>query len=107
MAILLYPIFLLHFWYIEGNVSLLTFFGEVNKYCLELLSLPLLIKTFVSPLKNEYRGDLVLFSIVSGIFIKSVLIFTTFVIILFLLFVEMIFYVSFLILPVLFVYLLI
>jgi len=39
-----------------------------------LLSLPLLVRTFFKPLKNEYRDGLVLFSVIFGMVIKSMLI---------------------------------
>jgi hypothetical protein len=39
-----------------------------------LLSLPLLVRTFFKPLKNEYRDGLVLFSVIFGMVIKSILI---------------------------------
>ena len=39
-----------------------------------MLSIPLFFRTFFKPLKNEYRGDLVGFSIVMGMVIKTILI---------------------------------
>lgn len=39
-----------------------------------LFSLPIFLRTFFQPIKNEYRKGLVGFSIGMGIFIKSILI---------------------------------
>ncbi|MDP1690316.1 MAG: hypothetical protein Q8L52_03935, partial [bacterium] len=47
---------------------------SVNHAVLQILSLPLMIRTFFKPLKNEYRKGLVAFSIGMGIFIKTILI---------------------------------
>lgn len=54
--------------------GVVTFFVEFNRYVASLLSLPLLLRTFFKPLKNEYRQGLVFFSIVFGMIIKSALI---------------------------------
>ncbi|MBP9716524.1 MAG: hypothetical protein KBD51_01130 [Candidatus Levybacteria bacterium] len=48
---------------------------SVNHAVLQILSLPLMLRTFFKPLKNEYRKGLVVFSIGMGIFIKTTLIF--------------------------------
>jgi len=40
-------------------------------YIANLLSVPLLLRTFFKPLKSEYREGLVLFSVLVGIIIKS------------------------------------
>lgn len=74
MELLLYPYFLLKFWYTEGIIGLVSFFVSLNRYIADLLSLPLFVRTFFKPLKNEYRKGLVRFSIGMGIFVKSVLI---------------------------------
>lgn len=88
-AFLLYPIYLFIFWYKDVLVGLFNFYAVFNKYVAQLLSLPLLFKTFIKPLKNEYRQGLVVFSIVSGIVIKSVLISIDLLILLLLLSTEM------------------
>ena len=49
----------------------LNFFAQLNRYAASLLSIPLILKTFFKPLKNEYREGLVLFSVLAGIFINS------------------------------------
>jgi hypothetical protein len=64
-------IVLLKFWYLEAPLGLIKFFLSFNKSVLQLISLPVLIKTYFKPWKNEYRKGLVLFSIGMGIFIKS------------------------------------
>lgn len=74
IAFAYYPFYLFRFWYIDVLIGLVNFFGNFNKYLINLLSLNLLIKTFFKPLKNEYRQGLVLFSIIFGIVIKSFLI---------------------------------
>lgn len=74
MVFLLYPLYLISFWYIDVTKVFVTFFISFNRYLASLLSLPLLIKTFFRPLKNEYREGLVLFSIVMGIIVKTFII---------------------------------
>lgn len=44
-------------------------------YIANLLSVPLLLRTFFKPLKSEYREGLVLFSVLMGIIVKSILLF--------------------------------
>lgn len=68
------PFLFLKFWYLEAPIRLIKYFMSINHAVLEILSLPLMIRTFFKPLKNEYRKGLVLFSVVMGIFIKSVFI---------------------------------
>ncbi len=69
------PFLFLKFWYLEAPLRLIKYFMSVNHAVLQILSLPLMIRTFFKPLKNEYRKGLVVFSIGMGIFVKSVLIF--------------------------------
>jgi hypothetical protein len=68
---------------------------------LHMLSIPLFLRTFFKPLKNEYRGDLVGFSIAMGIVLKSVLILVGLVFFLMLFVVQLVFYLFFLALPIL------
>jgi hypothetical protein len=74
MALVLYPIYLLKFWYVDATGYFLREFRMILFYCVQLFSLPLLTRTFFKPLKNEYRGDLVIFSIFFGMAVKSALI---------------------------------
>jgi len=69
------PITFLKFWYVDSPRSMVQFFLSLNRAFLQLFSLPLFIKTYTKPLKNEYRQGLVRFSKVMGVIIKSVLIF--------------------------------
>lgn len=73
-AYLQLPIDFLRFWYKDGPWELLHFFVALNRAFFQLFSLPLFIKTFFKPIKNEYRQGLVGFSIGMGIVIKSVFI---------------------------------
>lgn len=74
VAFLYYPLYLLLFWYKDVLGGLLNFFILFNRYTVSLLSLRLLVRTFFKPLKNEYRDGLVLFSVIFGMVIKSMLI---------------------------------
>ena len=74
VAFLYYPLYLLLFWYKDVLGGLLNFFILFNRYTVSLLSLRLLVRTFFKPLKNEYRDGLVLFSVIFGMVIKSILI---------------------------------
>lgn len=99
LAFLYYPFYLIVFWYKDVLGGLLDFFIDLNRYVASLLSLQLLIKTFFKPLKNEYRQGLVLFSIIFGMVIKSVLISISLLLVLFLLFIEFLIGVFLLLLP--------
>lgn len=74
MSILLYPFAVLSFWYKDGFFSILNFCAQLNDYCIRLFSLPGLLSTYFRPLKNEYRKNLILFSILFGIVVKTFLI---------------------------------
>lgn len=88
IAFLYYPIFLVVFWYRDVVGGLIDFFVAFNKYISSLFSIQLLAKTFFKPLKNEYREGLVLFSIVAGMIVKSVLLIVTVSIVLIVLAIE-------------------
>ena len=64
------PLFL-KFWFIEAPKSIWKYFASLNAAFLELFSLPLLVRTYFRPWKNEYRKGLVGFAIGMGITIKS------------------------------------
>jgi hypothetical protein len=95
------PITFIKFWYVDSPRSLVTFFLSLNRAFLQLFSLPLFIKTYTQPLKNEYRQGLVLFSKVMGVLIKSVLIVVDVLLFSLLLFLEIVVVVSFLAFPIL------
>ncbi|HZE86782.1 MAG TPA: hypothetical protein VE090_01110 [Methylomirabilota bacterium] len=97
---LLLPFIFLKFWYIEAPLALLVFFASFNHAFFELFSLPLFLRTFFKPLKNEYRQGLVGFSRAMGMFIKSIFIIVDLVILFVLLAIEIIVLVSFLIFPI-------
>jgi hypothetical protein len=105
-GLILFPIHFLKFWFIEAPVSMLSFFVSLNKAFLQLFSLPLLIKTYFKPWKNEYRQGLVGFSIAMGIFIKTFVIFADLALLLFLLIIELAVAISFIVWPFATVYLL-
>jgi hypothetical protein len=74
MELIKFPFIFLKFWYIEAPVNILKFFASLNKAFLGVFSLPLMLKTFFRPWKNEYRQGLIGFSIFMGIAIKSLFI---------------------------------
>lgn len=94
------PIIFLKFWFLEAPFKILNFFASLNSSALQLLSLPILIRTYFKPWKNEYREGLVVFSIAMGVFIKSFVIIADLILLFFLLFLEIIFFISFLLWPV-------
>ncbi|MBI2028098.1 MAG: hypothetical protein HYT07_00680 [Candidatus Levybacteria bacterium] len=65
------PVRFLKFWYLEAPRGLIAYFVSLNSAFLHLFSLPLLVKTYFRPWKNEYREGLVGFSVGMGIFIKT------------------------------------
>ncbi len=100
------PVIFLKFWYVDAPKGLVGFFLSLNKSFLQLLSLPLLVRTYFKPWKNEYRKGLVVFSIGMGIFIKTFVILADLILILLLLFLEIMFFISFLLWPILTIFLL-
>ncbi len=88
------PIDFLKFWYREAPEEIIRYFLSFNTAFLQLFSLPLLLRTFFQPLKNEYRQGLIWFSIGMGIGIKTLLILISFL----LLSVILIFQIAFLLL---------
>lgn len=94
------PIDFLKFWYIDAPLGIITYFSSFNRAFLQLFSLPLFIKTFFKPLKNEYRKGLVGFSIGMGIVIKTGLIFVDVLLFFLMISSECFFTVCFLALPI-------
>jgi hypothetical protein len=76
------------------------FFASLNHAFFQLFSLPLLVKTFFRPLKNEYRQGLVGFSIGMGIAVKSGIILFDVTLFLLLLLIETLFIIAFLSFPI-------
>lgn len=68
------PVAFLKFWFLEAPRGIIAFFGSLNQAFFQLFSLPLLIRTFFKPIKNEYREGLVAFSIGMGMAVKSTII---------------------------------
>lgn len=93
------PLAFLKFWFFDSPVALFLFFSSLNSSFLQLCSLPLLLRTFFKPLKNEYRKGLVGFSIAMGIFVKSVLILADLAILFLLLLFEITVFVSYWLFP--------
>ena len=89
----------LRFWFIDALLGLTHFFASVNHAFFQLVSLPLLVKTFFRPLKNEYREGLVGFSIGMGIVVKTCIIAVDLFVFLVLLLLEVMFMLAFLSLP--------
>jgi hypothetical protein len=82
------PLLFLKFWYIESPSEIFRFFWSLNSAFFHLFSLPLLLKTYFQPIKNEYRQGLVGFSRAMGIAIKSVIILVDFILLILLLAIE-------------------
>jgi len=100
------PFVFLKFWYFEAPIEIIGFFKSLNNAFLELFSLPLFLKTFFKPLKNEYRQGLVGFSRVIGMIVKTFFIITDLIIFIPLLVFEIVTVVLFLAFPILTVWLL-
>jgi hypothetical protein len=65
------PFVFLKYWFVEAPRSLIIFFASLNSAFLSLFSLPLVLRTYFKPWKNEYRQGLVVFSRGMGMFIKT------------------------------------
>lgn len=105
-SFLLLPVIFLKFWFVEAPLGLIGYFASFNHAFLELFSLPLFLKTFFKPLKNEYRPGLVWFSRILGMTIKFVLILIDTAIFLIILAVEGLILIGFLVFPIATIYLL-
>jgi len=105
-GLFLLPLSFLKFWFFEAPSAILHFFVSLNKAFFQLFSLPLLIKTYFKPWKNEYRQGLVGFSIAMGMFIKTFVIFADLMLFILLLVIEIFVFTVFLIWPFITVYIL-
>jgi ATP-dependent Clp protease ATP-binding subunit ClpC len=99
------PLEFLKFWFWITPIELFGFFTSLNSAFLQLFSLPLLIKTYFKPWKNEYREGLVGFSIGMGIFIKTFVIIADIFLLLFLILFEITFFIVLVTLPILLIFL--
>ncbi|OGH10299.1 MAG: hypothetical protein A2857_02535 [Candidatus Levybacteria bacterium RIFCSPHIGHO2_01_FULL_36_15] len=104
MTAFLYPLLVVHFWYVEAPFGILKFYRSLYFYLLNMFSLKLLVLTFFRPVKNEYREGLIGFSIAFGMIVKSFLILISLFIILLVSFFEIIFLFGFLASPAILVY---
>jgi hypothetical protein len=100
MNLIKFPLIFLKFWYLEAPVNILKFFASLNKAFFGVFSLPLMIKTFFKPWKNEYREGLVGFSIVMGMAMKSLFIFADLCLFTGLILAEIVMFIIFLALPI-------
>lgn len=78
-----------------------------DQYMLHVFSIPLMLDTFFKPLKNEYRKQLVIFSVLMGMFLKVILLTITMCLMAIILMVQLVIVVSITVLPFLVVYLLV
>lgn len=106
IGLIFFPIIFLKFWFFEAPRAILHFFASLNRAFFQLFSLPLLIKTYFKPWKNEYRQGLVGFSIAMGMFIKTFVIFADLLLLSLLLIIELFVIIVFIIWPFLTVYIL-
>jgi len=93
------PLLFVKFWFYESPLNLLKFFLSLNTAFLQMFSMPLLVRTFFKPLKNEYRKGLVGFSRAMGIIVKSVLILADLVLFVLLIFCEICIFVGYVLFP--------
>ena len=103
---LLLPLIFVKFWFVEAPLGLIGYFASFNRAFLEMFSLPLFLKTFFKPLKNEYRDGLVWFSRILGMVIKLILIIIDVALFILILAIEGVILIGFLIFPIASIYLL-
>lgn len=106
-AYLLFPLDFFRFWYITAPKEIILFCFSLNTAFLQTFSLPLMLRTFFKPVKNEYRKGLVAFSIGMGMVIKSWVILVDLILLTGILVVELLFLTAFLLWPVASIWLLI
>lgn len=100
------PLLFFKFWFLEAPLGLIKYFVSLNNAFLSLFSLPLLVKTFFKPWKNEYRKGMVGVARGIGMTIKTFVITVDLIILILLLSFEILFILSFILTPFLAVYLL-
>lgn len=100
MIVAIYPLLVLKFWYIDAFVMLLGVARQIFDFTLSLFSLPLLMRTFFRPIKNEYHKNLIVFSIIFGIAIKTLLIAVSLVFVCAVLVIEILLLFAFLLFPI-------
>ncbi len=93
------PFMFLKFWFYESPLSLLQFFASLNSSFFHLFSLPLFLKTYFQPIKNEYRQGLVGFSRAMGMFVKTWLILADVLMLALLLLLEVTIFLGYIFLP--------
>jgi hypothetical protein len=98
-AYLLFPVDFLKFWFLTAPKEIILFSLSLNSAFLQMFSLPLMLRTFFKPIKNEYRKGLVAFSIGMGMVVKSWIILVDLIFLLFLLSVELLILSIFLVWP--------
>lgn len=100
------PLDFLKFWFFEAPREIIVFFASLNRAFFQMFALPLFLRTFFKPLKNEYRQGLVGFSRAMGMAIKSLFIIADLIILIPLLCFEILVLVSFLAFPIVTVWIL-
>jgi hypothetical protein len=104
MSIILLPFYILKFWYLEAPIKLLVYFFNLNKAFFNMFSLPLMIRTFFRPWKNEYRKGLIKFSIFMGMAFKTIFIVADIFLFTFLIIFEVVGLIVFLAFPIIALY---
>ena len=90
----------------DAPYAIYEYFASVNHAFFQLFSLPLLLKTYFKPWKNEYRKNFIPVAIGLGIVIKTFVILADLIMLIALLAVELIVIVGFILLPIGTIYLL-
>lgn len=99
MSLAALPFVFLRFWYVESPREIIAYFWSLDISYFHLFSVPLLLRTFFQPIKNEYREGLVGFSVAMGIVVKSALILASLVFIIPIILAEIGFLITYLMLP--------
>lgn len=82
------PIEFLHWWFIEATFNLLLILKFILSATYRFLGVNLIFTTFFKPWKNEYREGLTRFALFMGMFIKSTFLFFDLLVFSFLIFLE-------------------
>jgi len=93
------PLLFLTYWFYTAPLAILRFFLSLNTAYFQLFSVPLMLKTFFQPIKNEYRQGLVGVSIGMGMVVKSVIILVACLLFIALFLCEIALFLSFLLIP--------
>jgi hypothetical protein len=107
LLLLKLPLLFIYWWFVTAPIQLLVFFFRYLTHLSQVLSLPLLVKTFFVPWKNENKKGYVAIARGIGMTVKTSVILADLMILIIFFMVEVSLFLLWMLLPILSIYLLI